>query len=88
MLFNSLQADNYLDKTKFKAFADNKLNVAKIMIYVFDGGRKHCGKRRNAGYQHFLLFPHCFQKASFLGSLKLGINWQRVNNIFKVHYFS
>ena len=26
--------------------------------------------RENAGYQHFLLFPQCFQKASFAGSLK------------------
>ena len=25
------------------------------------------GKEENAGYQHFLLFPHCFQKASLLG---------------------
>ena len=25
------------------------------------------GKGENAGYQHFLLFPQCYQKASFLG---------------------
>ena len=25
------------------------------------------------GYQHFFLFPQCFQKASFTGSLKVGI---------------
>ena len=31
------------------------------------------GKGENAGYQHFLLFPQCFQKASFPGSLKSGI---------------
>ena len=31
------------------------------------------GKGENAGYQHFLLFPQCFQKASFLGSLKTEI---------------
>ena len=24
------------------------------------------GKGENAGYQHFLLFPQCFKKASFL----------------------
>ena len=31
--------------------------------------RKHCGKRRNAGNQHFLLFPQCFLpiKKEFLG---------------------
>ena len=28
------------------------------------------GKQENAGFQHFLLFPHCFQHDSFSGSLK------------------
>ena len=28
------------------------------------------GKVENAGYQHFILFPQCFQNDSFLGSLK------------------
>ena len=36
------------------------------------------GKGENAGYQQFLLFPHCFQKASFARSLQLRIVWQRV----------
>ena len=31
------------------------------------------GKEENAGYQHCLLFPQCFQKASFSGSLQVGI---------------
>ena len=26
------------------------------------------GKGENAGYQHFLLFQHCFQKSLTLGS--------------------
>ena len=29
-------------------------------------------KEKNAGYQHFLLFPQCFPKPS-VGSLKVGI---------------
>ena len=37
------------------------------------------GKGENAGYQHFLLFPQCFQKPSVSGSLKVWIVWQRVN---------
>ena len=37
-------------------------------------------KGENAGNQHFLLFPQCFQKASFSGSLRVGIVWQRVKN--------
>ena len=31
------------------------------------------GKGENAGYQHFLLFPHCFQKTSLSGLLIVGI---------------
>ena len=31
------------------------------------------GKRENAGDQHFLLFPQCFQKLSFPEVLKVGI---------------
>ena len=36
------------------------------------------GKGENAGYQHFLLFLQCFQTASFQGSLKVEIVWERV----------
>ena len=32
-------------------------------------------KGENAGYQHFLLFPQCLQKASFSRSLKDEIVW-------------
>ena len=31
------------------------------------------GKRENAGHQHFLLFPQCFQKVSVSGSVKSGL---------------
>ena len=33
--FNSLPNKNFLDRKKFKAFTDDKLDVAKIMISVF-----------------------------------------------------
>ena len=33
------------------------------------------GKGENAGYQHCLLFPQCFQKTTLTGSLKVGIVW-------------
>ena len=36
------------------------------------------GKGENAGNQHFLLSPQCFQKQSLSGSLKVGIMWKRV----------
>ena len=31
------------------------------MISVYDWLKNIVGKRENAGYQHFLLFPKCFQ---------------------------
>ena len=45
------------------------------MIYVFDRVENIVGKGESTGYQHFLLFPQCFQKASISGSLKVGIVW-------------
>ena len=62
-------------RTKLKAFAEDRINVAKMMISVFNSLQNIVGKGENAGYQHFLLLPQCFQKASFLGSLKVGIVW-------------
>ena len=32
-------------------------------------------KEENDGYQHFLLFPNCFQKALSSGLVKVGIVW-------------
>ena len=66
-MYNSLPKDKILDWSKLKAFADEKLKVAKIMIPVFDSVENNVGKGENAGYQHFLLFPQCFQKLSSSG---------------------
>ena len=33
------------------------------------------GKGKCAGSEHFLLFPQCFQRASFSGLLNVGIVW-------------
>ena len=43
--------------------------MTKKKLEKFTKGRVEIivGKEENAGYQHFLLFPQCFQKASFLG---------------------
>ena len=62
-----------LEVTKLRAFADVKLNIARVMISLLDRVENTVGKGENAGYQHFLLFPQCFPKSSFLGSLKVGI---------------
>ena len=74
-MLNSLPNDTILDANKLKAFADDRINVAQMMISAFDRAENIVGKGENAGYQHFLLFPHCFRKASFLGVVKVGIVW-------------
>ena len=58
-----------------KACADDKLNVAKMMISLFDREENIVGKQENANHQHFHLFPPCFPKPSSLGLLKIGIVW-------------
>ena len=54
-----------LDKSKLKAFADDNLNVNQRLKFALGRVENLVGKGENAGYQHFLLFPQCFQKAAF-----------------------
>ena len=65
--------------TKLKAFADNKLNINKMIVSPLDRVEYTVGKGENAGYQHFLLFPQCFSEPFSLGSLKVRVVCQRVN---------
>ena len=44
-----------------------------MKIFVTDWVENNVGKGENAGYQHFLLFPQCLQKAAFPGSLKARV---------------
>ena len=56
---------NIVDLSKLKAFTDEKIECySKVEMHI---GRSEniVGKGENAGYQHFLLFPPHFQKASF-----------------------
>ena len=64
-----------LDQSKLKAFADDKINVTEKIEFVLGRVENIVGKVENAGYQHFLLFPQCFQKATYTGSLEVGIVW-------------
>ena len=48
-------------------------------VKVFHRVENIVGNGENAGHQHFLLFPLCFQTSSLIGSLKLKIMWFRVN---------
>ena len=50
-----------------KSFMDNKIHVAEKSKFVFGQVENIVGKGENAGYQHFLLFPQCFQNLQFQG---------------------
>ena len=71
-LFNSSPSDKILDRFKLK-FADDKINVTEKLKFNLGRVENILGKGENAGYQHFLLSPKCFQKPPFSGSLKVGI---------------
>ena len=57
---NSLLNNKILDLSKWKAFADY-FNVNQELNFAFRRVENIVGKAENAGYQHFLLFPQCFQ---------------------------
>ena len=73
--FNSLPKNKNSLWSKLKAFADGKINVIYRVKLALGRVENIVGKEENAGYQHFLLFPQSFQKATFSGSLKVGIVW-------------
>ena len=72
-----LPNDTFLDWSKL-AFADDNVNVTQNLKFVLGRVDNIVGKGENGGYQHFLLFPQCFQKPFSSGSLKVGIVWLRV----------
>ena len=61
--FNPFTNDKIFDGTKLKKFEDNKLNVAKMTISLFDIAENNMGKGENAGYQHFLKRRKCWLPA-------------------------
>ena len=77
--FHFLPNNKFLDWSKFKELADNKINVIEKLKFILGMIENIVGKGENAGYQHFLLFQQFFQKASFPGSLKAGIVMYRLN---------
>ena len=62
-MVNSLLNYKILDCSELKAFADDKIKVLKMMIFVFGRVNNFVGKGKNAAYQDFLLFPKCFPMA-------------------------
>ena len=47
-----------------------KLNMTQHLKFVLGLVKSILGKGENAVYQHFLLFPKCFQKASLARALR------------------
>ena len=45
-----------------------------MIISLFDWEENIVGKGENAGYQHFLLYPQCFQKTSYSGLCSEELN--------------
>ena len=59
-----------LDVTKLEAFADDKVNVAKLAILVYERV-ENSEKGENARYQqYFSPFPRMFSKAFFIRFVK------------------
>ena len=52
-----------------------------MIIFVFNRVENIVGKGENAGNQHFLLFPQCFEKASFPDTSKGVIVRERIKKI-------
>ena len=73
--FNSLPNNKILDMTKLKAFTDDKINVAQIMISVFDWVENTVGKGVKCWILAFSSFPTMFAKGFFL---RVGKNWDCV----------
>ena len=60
---------------QLKSFADDSLKVTQMAKFVLHMVENIVGKGENAGNQHFLLSPQCFQQVPFSGLLKVGILW-------------
>ena len=55
------------DSLKFKTAADYKSNIGANELKPSDMAENIVGMGENSGYQHFLLFPQCFQNTSVAG---------------------
>ena len=78
IFFIPLPDDKILDSSKLKEFADDDFkfdeNCRKLSKWV----ENTVGKGEIAGYEQFLRFPQCFQKACFQWASKGVIVWEWV----------
>ena len=52
-----------MDLSKLKTFANDEYNVTQKLKFALGRVENIEEKGENAGYQHFLLIPQCFQNA-------------------------
>ena len=79
---NSLPNDNSLDLTKFKAFADNNLNVAKMVISLSLTEQKtHREKKKMLVTSIFSFSYNVFKRLPFQGRLKSGLYGKELSSV-------
>ena len=78
---NIVSLGNVLDLPQLKPFSEHKLYVDQMIEFDSERLENNVGKGENAGYQHFLLFPQCFQMSSLPASLKVCDVWQRFKSL-------
>ena len=88
IFLNSLPNDKILEWSKLKAFEDGKRNETEKLKFILGREENIVGKGENAGYQHFLLFPQMFFKASFLRVKNRTWVQSRKYALFRSHTFS
>ena len=73
-----------LDTSKF---ADDSSNLDENGRKFFNRVENTVGKGEIARFQHFLLFPQCFQKTYTLQTNKTGLVWEGVKVFFFPIFF-
>ena len=82
VISNSIPNNKNLDMTKLKAFADDKLNIARIMISLYDGVENTMGKGKMLVTSIFSFYHGVFQ--NFLLS-SCTSNFSFSHNVFRRH---
>ena len=77
-VLNPITRRQILDSSKLKMFADDNFKFDENGRKLSKQIENTVGKGEIARYEQFLLFPQCFQEASFPGASKGVIVWECV----------